>query len=511
VRQVYDDRDYRPLWTSGGWPLDRAGDLLSTLCRAEREGLRRADYGLLGLRRAIERLRDKENAGPEDLAALDLRLTVLFLAYGADLLAGRLDPRAVDDGWYVRARRSSIDSTLRVALQKDRFRDMIGPLRPRQREYRELEEALASYREILDQGGWPVVPTGRALRLGDSGSSVASLRDRLRVTDDLSASDRAKPVFDDEVAAAVARFQTRHGLVADSSVDEATLGALNVPVETRIRQLELNLDRYRWLPAEFEDRYILVNIPDYHLYAYDRGKEVLDQRVIVGDEYRNATPVFADSMTYLVFRPHWNVPSRILVDEMIPKVQENSSYLAEHNYEVVDVEADSVVHDPASIDWSDVDTADLRFRVRQKAGARNSLGLVKFMFPNRFNIYLHDTPARELFQTPTRTLSHGCVRVEDPVALAKYALAGQDGWNEEKIREAMASEDSANKHAAGRTVPLERPVPVYLLYLTAFVREGLLNFRDDPYGKDRQAMARLGKPQLGEPALCKELLKLLRG
>jgi murein L,D-transpeptidase YcbB/YkuD len=431
----------------------------------------------------------------------------MLLGFGRDLLAGRLDAGAVDADWYLRARRSRVDSTLRAALDEDGFPDMLEPLRPRQKEYRDLIDALADQREVLRNGGWPRVPAGKELKRGDRGTRVAALRERLRATGELDAPADAEPVYDDELAEAVARFQVRHGLEADSSVDPATLSAINVPVEARIRQIELNLDRYRWLPDEFEDRYVLVNIPDYRLHAYDRGRETFEQRVIVGDEYRNATPVFADSMTYLVFRPEWNVPSSILVNEMLPKLREDIYDLARHDLEVVDTEGDSLVRDVSSIDWDDVDSGDLRYRVRQKPGSSNSLGLLKFMFPNRFNIYLHDTPARELFDQPVRTLSHGCVRIEDPVQLADFALAGQDGWDEGKIREAMGDSTAGES----RTVPLKRPVPVYLLYLTAFVREGELHFRSDPYGKDRRAIARLGRPQLEEPPICEQLTRLLGG
>ena len=506
IRQIYGDHDERPLWSRTGRPLGRARELVTSICRAGREGLRPSEYDLEGLRDAVKALKQKERPGPRDIAALDIRLTAMMLALGKDLLAGRLDPRTVDDGWYLRARRSSVDSTLRTAFQQKGFPDMLESLRPQQQEYRAMVEALDDYREILREGGWPTVPAGKALRRGDRGEVVAALRKRLRMTGDLDAPADAEPVYDDGVAAGVARFQARHGLEPDSGiVDRGTRSALNVPVETRIRQLELNLDRYRWLPAEFEKRYLIVNIPDFHLRAYDDGREVFDQRVIVGDEYRSATPVFADSMTYLVFRPEWNVPSSILVNEMLPKLREDIYDLASRGFEVVDTQGDSVVRDPSSIDWDDVDSADPPYRVRQRSGENNSLGLVKFMFPNRFNIYLHDTPSRKLFDRPVRTLSHGCVRVEDPVRLADFVLDGQEGWDEGKIREAM--EDSEAKR--GRTVSLEQPVPVYLLYLTAFVRDGELQFRNDPYGKDRRAMRRLGKPVLDEPPLCEELDRLL--
>jgi murein L,D-transpeptidase YcbB/YkuD len=519
VKQVYDDREHRPLWTAGGRPRGAARDLVATLCDAGREGLRPADYALAGLRKVLERTYARDaKPTPAALAALDLELTARFLDYGADLLAGRLDPSAVDDGWYIRARRSSVDSTLRAALHADGLKDMLDALRPRQKEYADLVEALGEYREVLEQGGWPVVPAGARLRPGDRGSRVVALRSRLRMSHDLDAGAGAKPVYDGRVAAAVATFQERHGIPVDSMVGPATLAALNVPVETRIGQIEINLERYRWLPSEFGRRYILVNIPDYRLYAYDGGKERLTMRVIVGDEYGNATPVFADSMTYLVFRPRWYVPQQILVDEVIPRARESIYYFAQHRFEVVDARRQSVVLDPESIDWSDVDTADLKFRVRQKPGDDNSLGLVKFMFPNQFSIYIHDTPGAALFERSKRTMSHGCVRVEKPVELAGYALAGQGGWNDKKIRAAMNTTDTAGEvpeeaggpgSAEGSTVRLERPVPVYLVYLTAFTRDGVLNFRGDPYGKDRQALARLGKPKPRDRATCEALAELL--
>jgi murein L,D-transpeptidase YcbB/YkuD len=507
IRQVYSDREDRPLWSRRGQPLARARDLVASICRAGKEGFRPSDYDVEGLRRAALALESKKHPGPEDIAALDIRLTGMMLAFGRNILAGRLDPRAVDDGWYLRSRRSSIDSTLRAALQDDDSPDLLKSLRPPQKEYDDLVEALAEYRELLRDGGWGTVPRGGPLQRGDRGARVAALRERLRATGELDAPKGAEPVFDDEVAEAVARFQARHGLEPDSSVGRATLSALNVPVERRIQQIELNLDRYRWLPAEFAERYILVNIPDFRLRAYDRSREAFEQRVIVGDEYQSATPVFADSMTYLVFRPEWNVPSSILVNEMLPKLQEDIYDLAGHGFEVVDTQADTLVGDPSSIDWDDEDTLNLRYRVRQRSGENNSLGLVKFMFPNRFNIYLHDTPARKLFDRPVRTLSHGCVRVEDPVQLADFVLDGQDGWDEGKIRAAM--QDSSK--ARGRVVPLKGPVPVYLLYLTAFKRDGELHFRNDPYGKDRRALAKLGKPLLEEPPICEELGRLLGG
>jgi murein L,D-transpeptidase YcbB/YkuD len=239
-----------------------------------------------------------------------------------------------------------------------------------------------------------------------------------------------------------------------------------------------------------------------------------------------STPVFADSMTYLVFRPQWDVPRSILVNEVIPKVRENVYYLAKHSYEVVDTARNQVIDDPASIDWENLDTAEIHFRVRQKSGAGNALGNVKFMFPNQFSIYLHDTPADHLFDRSKRTLSHGCVRVEEPVKLADYVLDGQGDWDEGRIRQTMGGGTEGRRDgeaerrpsdpptlrpsASPTTVDLEKPVPVYLLYLTAFMRDGVLHFRDDPYGKDRQAIARLGRPARADRSECERLAELMR-
>jgi len=505
MQQVYHDRNNRPIWVHGGHPEARARALVRAICRSGEEGLRPADYDLGGLRTALLRLQQAKHPPPADLAGLDLRLTAIMLGFGTDLLSGRLDPRTVDDGWYLTTRRSSVDSTLRAALQDDDSPDVLEKLRPKQKEYDELVDALKEYREILRKGGWGTVPPGPVLAQGERGERVAALRRRLHATGDLSSGSNAD-AFDEDVAGAVARFRVRHGLPADSVADAPTIGAMNVPVEFRILQIEINLDRYRWLPAEFTKRYVLVNIPDFRLYAYDGGKARFEQRVIVGDQYESATPVFADSMTYLVFRPEWNVPSRILVQEILPRLQDDDHYdLASRGLEVVD-STGRVVKDPSEIDWDDVDTADLHYRIRQKPGPTNALGRVKFMFPNRFNIYLHDTPSRKLFDRERRTLSHGCVRVENPVQLAEFVLDGQQGWNESRIQGALGYSAKGNW-----VVSLEKPLPVYLLYLTAFVQDRQVQFLNDPYGKDRRAMARLQAPEAGPPSVCGDIVRLLGG
>jgi murein L,D-transpeptidase YcbB/YkuD len=229
----------------------------------------------------------------------------------------------------------------------------------------------------------------------------------------------------------------------------------------------------------------------------------------VGEEYSHATPVFADSMTHLVFRPYWEVPRRIMVDSVIPNVRKNIHYLAQHSYEVVDLARNEVIADPSAINWSKLNMKKIPFRVRQKPGPDNQLGTVKFMFPNQFSVYLHDTPADSLFEKQKRTDSHGCVRVEDAVELAGYVLDKQEGWGDDEILQAIAADPT--KDIAPTSVYLKHPVPVYLLYLTAFVRDGVLHFRDDPYSKDRRAMARMGRPAPNDRSECEQLKKLAEG
>ena len=515
VQALYQDRKFKPIWTSSWQPKSDIRQLITTLCSSEQDGLRPGDYHLAGLKRAVQQAFPQvEEQSPAALAALDLQLTARFVNYGADLLVGRLAPAAVDSGWFIKARHSSADSLIRVAARGRDFDGMLAILRPKRADYDELVAALANYRKIQQSGGWPAIPAGRLDR-GSRGPAIAAVRRHLELSGDLSAPENAPPVYDAAVAAAVARFQHRHGIAVDSIVRGATLAALDTPVDYWIRQIEINLERYRWLPPDFGSRYILVNIPDYHLNAFDGGKPALDMRVIVGDEYGNATPVFADSMSYLVFHPQWYLPRRIVIDDIIPQAEDNDSYLADHNFEVVSAKGPPKVLDPKSIDWKKVDTTRLGFRVRQKPGPDNPLGRVKFMFPNQFSVYLHDTPAGWLFNQARRTLSHGCVRVEHPAELADFVLDGQDDWTDSTVRAAMTPADTLAQAASDTapdqelTVQLERKIPVYILYLTAYVQNGMLNFRGDPYQKDAQALAHLAAPRPNDHQLCGEILQAL--
>lgn len=510
VQATYRGRKFEPLWVGLDRPTERGRDFITALTNAEAQGLRPADYNLAALRDGLARAYDPKrvkDSVPGALAALELELTSTFLRYGTHLFSGRLDPTAVDSGWFISVRRTGVDSVLRTALGARNFSAMVEPLLPRAPQYNALVSALAVYREIAAHGGWKPIPIVNKLKLrpGDRDSIIPMIRRRLFATSEIP--DTLSPdstLYDSLLAGGIARFQERHGLETDSTIGKATIEAMNVPVDSRIAQIELNMERYRWLPDDLGSRYVLVNIPDYQLHAYDEGKEVFSMRVVVGKDFENPTPVFADSMSYLVFRPYWNVPPRIIKEELVPAARKDTAYIGKHEYEIL---RGNTVIDPTEIDWAKVDTARLNFRVRQKPGALNSLGYVKFMFPNQFDVYLHDTPARSLFRRAGRAASHGCIRVERPEQLAQFALARNTDWDLKKIREAMRSEEPPQQ------VGLRQKVPVYIVYFTSFVSDGIIRFRNDLYGTDQRAIARLreGHDLGASRAIFDQLRQLARG
>ena len=314
---------------------------------------------------------------------------------------------------------------------------------------------------------------------GERGPRVAALRARLIASGDLGPDEGGDPeIFDEAVDQGVRRFQTRHGLTADGAVGPATLAALNVPVEERVRQIELNMERWRWLPEDLGKKHILVNIAAFGLEVVEEGETVLAMRVVAGKKARD-TPVFSGRMTYLVLNPHWHIPHTIAVRDMVPQAKKDPGYLDRQgirvfrNWEDLAPEIRS-----ETIDWAEITSRNFSFKLRQDPGPLNALGRVKFMFPNRFAVYLHDTPVRKLFERSRRDFSSGCIRVENPMDLAAYVLRGDPKWGREQLLSAIESETT-------RIVWLPEPIPVHLLYWTAWVdQDGKVQFRLDVYGRD---------------------------
>lgn len=380
----------------------------------------------------------------------ELMLTGQYLVYARKVLTGISDARVKDIEWYIPKKKMDYAALLDSALsgRKMEARKLLFP------QYYQLRDKLQVYYEIEKKNSWVTIKAEqKKYQLGDSSSIVKEIRKKLFLAGDI-AKDNESAVFDQELADGIKEFQRRYGLKEDGVAGAGVLKEMSAPLSKRIEQIIVNMERCRWLPAEEETHFLMVNIPQFKLLAIEDGATTWSSDVVVG-KATNKTVIFKGDMKYVVFSPHWNVPNSITKNEIIPGIRKNPNYLAKHNMEYYD-----------------------GGKIRQKPGPNNSLGLVKFLFPNSFNIYLHDTPSKNLFNESKRAFSHGCIRVAKPMELAQYLLKPDANWNQEKIMAAMNS-------GKEQYVTLKNTVPVYLVYLTAFVDEkGKLNFRDDIYNRD---------------------------
>ena len=471
-----------PFWLADGQLAPRATDFAAILTAVDSIGLRPSDYATDAVTAALRAAAPAATlpGGEIALARADVRLTASFVALADDILVGRTDPRRVEPGWHIA--RDTVGVGARITTTIVAVRDgepiaaTLAALRPDYGSYGGLVRALARYRALDAAGGWPSIPKGATVRRGDVDPRLTALRARLAAEGYL-ASVIGSDTLDQTLTAAIAAFQDRHGLTVDSLLGPRTRAALAIPAAQRVRQIEANLERLRWLPANPGERFVVVNVPGFNLYAFEGGKRVLSMRVVVGDELASRrTPIFADTMEYIQFGPYWNVPRSIAVNEVLPQARRDRSYLARNNYRILRGWGDDApIVDPNGLSNSALFSA--RYRVRQDPGPRNALGRVKFMFPNEYAVYLHDTPARTRFADADRALSHGCVRVADPEALAAYVLRDRTDWPRERIAATLE---------AGRRqrVTLSHGPPVYLIYLTAFAQDGIATFRDDIYDRD---------------------------
>ena len=492
----YEKRAYNLAWSDEKGPTALADSLVLAIESANREGLRPQYYHLERIKNTLSIIRrniGSRTHNPRRLVDLDLLLTDAFLIYGSHLLKGQVDPITIDSEWFTDLKQLDMTEVLENALSDNTIIISLFGLSPPQKGYARLKKALARYREIADKGGWPEIPDGPKMAVGDSGDRVQLLRERLLSTGDLITADpENENYFDRELESTVKSFQKRHGLDVDGKVGARTLEALNIPAQKRINMIIINLERWRWLPQDLGSPNIQVNIANFELDLYEDDTSALDMRVIVGRTYRR-TPVFSDNMTYLVLCPHWNVPNNIAVQDVLLDVKKDPEYLSRLGIKVLQGwGADMKIVDPATINWAEMNAQNFNFRFRQDPGPLNALGQIKFMFPNKFNVYLHDTPTRGLFAKTSRDFSSGCIRIEKPIELAEYVLKGDSLWTRETILRGI-------KKNIEQTVKLPLPIPVHMLYWTAWVSpDGAVNFRNDIYQRDNALLEALREdPQDG--------------
>jgi murein L,D-transpeptidase YcbB/YkuD len=488
---VYARRGYRLYWSGASGPTPQALQFIDVLRAAGDEGLDPADYDAAALTAAADRLAAARGAGAAaDAVDFDLRLTASGLRYALHLHGGRVSPRGA--GYDLREGPAALDAAAWLAelASTADVRALIARIEPQFLHYRLLQQALVRYRALASGAGvvsLPALPR-RSLSAGEPYAGAPALRRLLAALGDLpsdgAAVDRSGEMLDAPLVAAIGRFQARHGLEPDGVLGRNTLAALNVPAALRVRQIELTLERWRWLPP-FRPRQVVVNIPQFRLFALesaeDRVTGTLQMPVIAGRAYRKTmTPVFTADIEYVVFRPYWDVPRGIAVEEILPLIHTRPGYLERNEMELVRGPSDdSPVIEATSENVAALERGELR--VRQRPGDDNALGLIKFVMPNGYGVYLHGTPGRRGFLLSRRDLSHGCIRVSDPAELAAYVLRNEPGeWTPQAIEAATHAEES-------HRVKLAQPVHVMLLYGTALATEdGRILFFEDVYGLDRR-------------------------
>jgi murein L,D-transpeptidase YcbB/YkuD len=479
VLDFYSHRNYRAAWTNGR----DVTQLLKGLNDTETDGLVPADFRTAELAQAQLAMQATAPT-PTQSAAFDIGLTRTYITALLQLRRGKVDPSRLDFHWNFDPAgvdpREDVNSFF-AALDDHDVARAFAQAPPQETVYRSMREALAQLRQVRDAGGWPKVPEGQSLKPGMDGAAVTQLRARLAAGGYLEPHKGKRSDYDDKVIAAVKRYQLEQYLGADGVAGAATLAALNVPVEARIDQVRVNMERARWLLYKLKGTFVVVDIAGYKVALYRDGQPIWRSRVQVGKPFRS-TPVFQSEITYITFNPTWTVPPTILVKDMLPKIQQNPDYLAANRIRVLD-RAGNVL-DPSSVDWYNARGLTLR----QDAGPENSLGQVAIRFPNDYAIYLHDTPHRELFAKSMRATSSGCIRVENPLQLVELLFNDPKRWNSEGIQKQLAN---------GRTENIKLPVkvPVLLAYWTVDMsNEGRVTFKPDVYGYDAPVLRQLNLP-----------------
>jgi len=479
--RIYEARGFAPTWRT----QPQIDSLLETIDESYKEGLDPRDYHVDRVRAAREAFANVDALPAAERAALDVMLTDSVIRIGYHLRFGKVDPVALNPNWNLKQDLMGRDPavTIQKAIDAPSMREFADTAIPRVFLYQRFKEALARYRQLAAAGGWPALPTGPTLKPGMTDARVPKLAERLAITGDIdqTSAAAATTAYSGAVVVGVKRFQDRHGLATDGALGPGTLAALNVPIEMRIEQIRANLERARWVFYDPESEFLVVNVAGFKVYLVRRGEVVWRSRVQVGKPYRR-TPIFASTLSYVVLNPTWTVPPTILRQDYLPQLRRNPEFLAERNIDVLDRAGKPV--EQSSIDWSSA--RSLQYQLVQRPGPTNALGRVKFMFPNEYFVYLHDTPSRDLFDRESRAFSSGCIRVENPLDLADIVLG--DKWPRERIDAIIAG-------GRTQTVILDKPIAVKLLYWTAEVDlTGRVSFFPDVYSRDDALITALAQP-----------------
>ena len=481
--EFYKQRSYQLGWFKEHELVPQAGKMLKAVSRAGEEGLDPAAYQVVkvdSLVKELKKIKRDLDKRDELEKQIDLALSATYFNWATDYYRGLLEPRETKQAdWDVKRNRTKLHHALMVVLGERESNLPYAEFQPMHPQYANLKKALANYRKIKAEGGWPRIPEGAKVKPGESSDVAGLLRRRLSafIPKDSLNTQGSNNLYDQNLASALRKFQEENGLAVTGSLNAETIRFMNIPVDDRIRQVIINMERWRWIPQSFERNYLIVNIPEFKLRVYENGQEKMSMKVIVGKEL-NSTPIFSDVMEHIVLSPYWNIPPGILKEEIAPKAASNPGWLEAMDMEVITRDGSSPV-DPSSVDWSAAGTNDFPYIVRRRPGPKNDLGDVKFMFPNSMNIYLHDTPASQLFSQSKRDFSHGCVRVERPIELATYLLRNT-GWDKSKIMNQISTRQE-------KYVPMKEKLPVYLVYFTAAADEnGKVKFYDDVYGHDKK-------------------------
>jgi L,D-transpeptidase YcbB len=487
IKKLYDSVNFAPLWIRGDEPTSQATSLIEALRASRVKGLNPSDYDAESL---ATKSRSLKGASAATKASFDANLTQSTMRYISDLRVGRINPKHLKIDIDVQSKQYDLPEFIsQQVVNAGNVQSVLDQIEPPYAGYRRIENKLKDYLELAAKGDGAKVPVGtKTIAPGDTYAGTAQLAERLRLFGDLPPGGSLDS-YNGALVEGVKHFQARHGLTTDGKLDAATLRELNTPLSARVQQIDDALERWRWMPTEFKQPPVLVNIPEFRLRAYAEDHQLaLSMNVVVGKAAPTQTPVFTDAISFIVFRPYWNVPPGILRRTVIPGIMKSSGYLARENFEVTDSGGKLV---PANDDL----VAELRsgkYFVRQKPGPTNALGLIKFMFPNTYSVYLHSTPSTELFSRSRRDFSSGCIRIEKPAELAAFLLRnqpdGQQPWTPALAQKAM---DSGKDN---RQVNLAVKIPVLLLYVTAVAEEdGTVHFFDDIYGHDKRLNALLAK------------------